>query len=81
MVVSWRLLRKMSNDLAGMNGFLGWCRLLATSGQNLDDVFKYLASEDRLGMARDMLRWRHVAPTCPDTLCESMHALGGAVIT
>ncbi|KAF8305344.1 hypothetical protein DL93DRAFT_358754 [Clavulina sp. PMI_390] len=42
--------------------------LLATSGQNLDDVFKYLESEDRLGMARAMMQWRHIAPTCPDTL-------------
>jgi hypothetical protein len=44
-------------------------RLLASAGQNLDDVFKYLESEDRLGMARAMIQWRHIAPTCPDTLC------------
>ncbi|KAK4049660.1 DNA polymerase delta small subunit Cdc1 [Microbotryomycetes sp. JL201] len=50
-----------------------WCDVgdktfLGTSGQPLDDVFKYLDSEDRLGMAERMLEWSHIAPTCPDTL-------------
>lgn len=47
----------------------GW-RVLGTGGQNLDDVFKYVESEDRLGMMEAMCRWRCVAPTAPDTLCE-----------
>ncbi|KAK4056175.1 DNA polymerase delta small subunit Cdc1 [Microbotryomycetes sp. JL221] len=42
--------------------------MLVTSGQNLDDVFKYLKSEDRLLMSQQMLEWSHIAPTCPDTL-------------
>ena len=43
---------------------------LAISGQNIDDMCKYFPDEqiDRLGMARDTLRWRHLAPTAPDTL-------------
>lgn len=47
----------------------GW-RVLGTGGQNVDDVFKYVESEDRLGMMEAMCRWRCCAPTAPDTLCE-----------
>ena len=47
----------------------GW-KILATGGQNVDDVFKYVASEDRLGMLEAMCRWRCCAPTAPDTLCK-----------
>lgn len=46
----------------------GW-RVLGTGGQNVDDVFKYVGSEDRLGMMEAMCRWRLSAPTAPDTLC------------
>ncbi|KAK2590976.1 DNA polymerase delta small subunit Cdc1 [Conoideocrella luteorostrata] len=45
----------------------GW-RMLGTGGQNVDDVFKYMDSEDRLGMMEAMCRWRCCAPTAPDTL-------------
>jgi hypothetical protein len=45
--------------------------LLGTGGQTIDDIFKYLPSTSRLGMAKRTLEWRHVAPTAPDTLCES----------
>ncbi|KAL9571467.1 hypothetical protein ACKAV7_004413 [Fusarium commune] len=45
----------------------GW-RFLGTSGQNVDDVFKYVGSDDRLGMMEAMCRWRCCAPTAPDTL-------------
>lgn len=47
----------------------GW-RVLGTGGQNVDDIFKYLGSNDRLGMMEAMCRWRCCAPTAPDTLCE-----------
>jgi DNA polymerase delta subunit 2 len=47
----------------------GW-KVLGTGGQNVDDVFKYVESEDRLGMLEAMCRWRCCAPTAPDTLCE-----------
>lgn len=46
----------------------GW-RVLGTGGQNVDDVFKYVGSDDRLGMMEAMCRWRCCAPTAPDTLC------------
>ncbi|KAF9408365.1 hypothetical protein BGZ94_002340 [Podila epigama] len=42
--------------------------LLGTSGQTVDDVYKYVKSEDRLEMAVKTLTWRHMAPTAPDTL-------------
>ena len=47
----------------------GW-RIMAAGGQTVDDVFKYVDGEDRLEMMESMLRWRLVAPTAPDTLCE-----------
>lgn len=47
----------------------GW-RFLGTGGQNVDDVLRYVDSDDRLGMMEGMCRWRCVAPTAPDTLCK-----------
>ena len=41
---------------------------LATSGQNLDDIYKYVEGTDRLAMCERLLRWRNIAPTAPDTL-------------
>jgi DNA polymerase delta subunit 2 len=41
--------------------------ILATSGQPLDDMFKY-APTTRLNLAEATLKWRHMAPTAPDTL-------------
>ncbi|TIA83654.1 hypothetical protein E3P98_00654 [Wallemia ichthyophaga] len=43
-------------------------RILVSGGQTLDDSFKYVKSHDRLGLAVDSLKWRHIAPTAPDTL-------------
>ncbi|KAH9995202.1 DNA polymerase alpha/epsilon subunit B-domain-containing protein [Xylariaceae sp. FL0662B] len=45
----------------------GW-RVLGTGGQNIDDIFKYVSSNDRLGMMEATCRWRCCAPTAPDTL-------------
>ncbi|KAI1501103.1 DNA polymerase alpha/epsilon subunit B-domain-containing protein [Biscogniauxia marginata] len=45
----------------------GW-RVLGTGGQNIDDIFKYVGSDDRLGMMEATCRWRCCAPTAPDTL-------------
>ncbi|CCM02879.1 uncharacterized protein FIBRA_04993 [Fibroporia radiculosa] len=44
--------------------------LLVSSGQPVDDMFKYLSSPPatRLSIATSTLRWRHLAPTAPDTL-------------
>jgi len=44
--------------------------LLINSGQPLNDMFKYLASPPNtsLSLLESTLRWRHMAPTAPDTL-------------
>jgi DNA polymerase delta subunit 2 len=47
----------------------GW-RVLATGGQPVNDMVKYLARANRLVMMESFLRWRNIAPTAPDTLCQ-----------
>ncbi|KAJ3173883.1 hypothetical protein HDU87_007293 [Geranomyces variabilis] len=42
--------------------------VLVTSGQTLDDVFRFVETEDRLEMACCTMTWAHLAPTAPDTL-------------
>lgn len=49
----------------------GW-RIMATGGQPVDDVFKYVEGEDRIQMMEAMMRWRLGAPTAPDTLCKNL---------
>ncbi|CAJ0886942.1 7982_t:CDS:2 [Entrophospora sp. SA101] len=39
-----------------------------TSGQTIDDIFRYVECDDRLLFAEKTLYWRHIAPTAPDTL-------------
>lgn len=59
----------------------GW-RLWGCSGQNVDDVLRYISiedgdstpdkekdSDDRMRIMEAMLRWRCGVPTAPDTLC------------
>ncbi|XWS66442.1 hypothetical protein CRYUN_Cryun05aG0199600 [Craigia yunnanensis] len=43
-------------------------RFLGTSGQNIDDLTKYSEAEDKLEFLERTLRWRHLAPTAPNTL-------------
>lgn len=57
----------------------GW-KVLGTGGQNVDDVFKYVESEDRLRMLEAMCRWRCCAPTAPDTLCKFFPSLSHLII-
>ncbi|KAJ2506408.1 DNA polymerase delta small subunit Cdc1 [Coemansia sp. RSA 2049] len=43
--------------------------LLGTSGQNIDDLRHYAVNgESACQLAAESLRWRHIAPTAPDTL-------------
>jgi DNA polymerase delta subunit 2 len=44
--------------------------ILATAGQTIHDMFKYVRTPPvtRLSLAEATLRWRHIAPTAPDTL-------------
>ncbi|KAH9821825.1 DNA polymerase alpha/epsilon subunit B-domain-containing protein [Melampsora americana] len=60
-----------SNLVNGPNPWwakIGGQTFLGTSGQNLDDVYKYVTHEDRLKLAIQMLEWNHISPTSPDTL-------------
>ncbi|OMO62998.1 DNA polymerase alpha/epsilon, subunit B [Corchorus capsularis] len=43
-------------------------RFLGTSGQNIDDLTKYSEAKDKLEFLERTLRWRHLAPTAPNTL-------------
>lgn len=61
--------------------------ILATSGQNLDDLLKYMPDDAKrdssaaLDMAVATLRWSHMAPTAPDTLwCYPFKAADAFVI-
>lgn len=61
-------------------------RILATSGQNIHDLLKYLPDEAQttdaaLNMAVSTLEWSHIAPTAPDTLwCYPFKATDALVI-
>lgn len=58
----------------------GW-RFLATGGQPINDVFKYVEGDERLEMMESLLRWRCGAPTAPDTLCKSSQHLKNAPLS
>ena len=42
--------------------------VIGTSGQNVADVLSNTEMEDPLDVMEQMIRWCHIAPTCPDTL-------------
>lgn len=41
---------------------------VGTSGQNVDDIYRFSEKEDRLEILEQVHNWRHLAPTAPDTL-------------
>ncbi|XP_030526063.1 DNA polymerase delta small subunit [Rhodamnia argentea] len=43
-------------------------RFLGTSGQNIEDLEKYSEAKNKLEFVERTLRWRHLAPTTPNTL-------------
>lgn len=49
--------------------------MFGSSGQGIDDVYRYVNDDHveggRIALMESMLRWRHVAPTAPDTLCNA----------
>jgi DNA polymerase delta subunit 2 len=58
--------------------------ILATSGQPLNDMCKYVpaAPTTRLDLAEATLKWRHMAPTAPDTLwCHPFFTIDPFIIT
>ena len=48
---------------------------LGTSGQNVEDIYKYSNQEDRLKILESILEWGHLVPTAPDTLSSYPFAL------
>lgn len=46
-------------------------RFLGSSGQNIDDLEKYSEAKSKLEFLERTLRWRHLAPTAPNTLGEN----------
>ena len=42
--------------------------LIGTSGQNVDDIMKNSSITDPIDALECIVRWSHLAPTCPDTL-------------
>lgn len=46
----------------------GGIRTLGTSGQNVDDVIRNSGIDDSAEVMEALLKWSHLAPTCPDTL-------------
>ncbi|CAE7184639.1 unnamed protein product [Rhizoctonia solani] len=42
--------------------------ILVHSGQPLNDIYMHSVEDDRMSMVRHTLKWRHIAPTAPDTL-------------
>jgi len=58
--------------------------ILATSGQPLNDMCKYVptSASTRLNLAEATLKWRHMAPTAPDTLwCHPFFTIDPFIIT
>lgn len=58
--------------------------ILATAGQPLNDMYKYVptAPTTRLNLAEATLKWRHIAPTAPDTLwCHPFFAVDPFIIS
>ncbi|GMH20107.1 hypothetical protein Nepgr_021948 [Nepenthes gracilis] len=43
-------------------------RFLGTAGQNIEDLEKYSEAKDKLEFMERTLRWRHLAPSAPNTL-------------
>ena len=56
-------------------------RFLGTSGQNVENIFKFSSVNDRLTILENTFLWRHISPTSPDTLSEysSMNQLSLAL--
>ena len=43
-------------------------RVLGTSGQPVEDIYRYSSLDDSLDILDKTLTWGHIAPTAPDTL-------------
>jgi DNA polymerase delta subunit 2 len=43
-------------------------RFLGTSGQNINNLERFMNVDNMLELAENTLHWRHLAPTAPDQL-------------
>lgn len=63
-----------SSSKTKVNGYVEKAEIVRTvlvhSGQPVDDMFKYVPTPPitRMTLTEATLRWRHIAPTAPDTL-------------
>lgn len=74
----------MDLTVAESSGAIPIRTMLATSGQPLNDMCKYVptAASTRLNLAEATLKWRHMAPTAPDTLwCHPFFTMDPFIIT
>jgi DNA polymerase delta subunit 2 len=68
---SKRFLEENNNLVTTTNPFwweVDGVRIFGSSGQMINDIYKYSEDNDRLRMLDYTLRWRNCAPTAPDTL-------------
>lgn len=49
---------------------LALLRFVGTSGQPVTDVSHYTDFEAPIDILKAMMEWRHVAPTCPDSVAS-----------
>jgi hypothetical protein len=45
-----------------------WLTILGCSGQNINDISRYGDMAESIDWLEQSLKWRHIAPTAPDTL-------------
>jgi DNA polymerase delta subunit 2 len=44
--------------------------MLGVSGQDMTDLYRYVDIDEPIDQTALTLRWRHIAPSAPDTLCK-----------
>lgn len=66
----WWSIEEEDSEEGSENTDEGHLRILGTSGQNTNDIYKYLpdGKDDILSIMEHTLKWRHLCPTAPDTL-------------
>ena len=52
--------------------YLCFLRFLGTSGQSIDDIYRFAGYDDRMEILKHTLFACHLAPTAPDTLGDSI---------
>ncbi|XP_045541740.1 DNA polymerase delta subunit 2-like isoform X3 [Papilio machaon] len=63
--VEYKSFNRVSNPYeCEIGGFL----CLGSSGEPIKDIMKYSKLDNELEIMRRTLQWRHLAPTCPDTV-------------